>query len=348
MTNDLITISMGSYNGAKYVSETLDSIINQTYINWELIVTDDGSTDNTLEILNGYAKADARIQVIHQENKGPSYARYNGYKLAKGKYFIYLDDDDLWLPDMLLDMMNMWESNGFTTDYVSTSSLKFSTNEDLKNLLKTSDFVYGAPITYDEEKIKYFFAHFNTEKHEPSWTWGCLFKMSFLKSFETIMESKKESLPVHFFDDAYYSTLFITYARSFLFTNKTHILYRVRKSSISHAGNVSLYNRYLMYARNEALFLLKEAGWEEAFETHLLGFMLTLIRTWYMFEKYGKTDSEYEKIMEDLNDFYFNYLPEFTSTHYRKLNEKFSKILCLLYKNNKKLLYFIISKVRNW
>jgi len=348
VNNDLISISMGSYNGSKYVSETLDSIISQTYKNWELIVTDDGSTDNTLEILQGYAKKDSRIQVIHQDNKGPSYARYNGYKLAKGKYFIYSDDDDLWLPDMLQDMMDMWVENDFQTDFISTTHISFSTEEEMESLLQTGAFLYGTPVVYDENRIKYNWAHLDCSEHGPDWGWGCLFKMSFLKSFESIMESKKNVLPVHFFDDAYYSTLFITHAKSFLFTNKAHILYRIRSSSISHTGNISIYNKYLMYARNESLAILRDVGWYEAYQAHLLGFMLTLIRTWYLFEKYGKADAEYPKIMKDMNEFYYMYLPEFKLKHYKKINAKFSQILCLLYRHNKRLLFWIISKVRKW
>ena len=93
---DLISIVVHVYNVAEYLHECIDSIINQTYKNIEIILVDDGSTDNSGEICDEYAKKDNRIIVVHQENKGPNSARKKGIIIAKGNYIGFVDGDD-WI-----------------------------------------------------------------------------------------------------------------------------------------------------------------------------------------------------------------------------------------------------------
>ncbi len=106
----LVSIITPSYNSSKYIAETIESVLNQTYTNWEMIITDDCSTDNTCEIVEIYIKNDSRIKLLHlNENSGAGIARNNSIKVAKGKYIAFLDSDDLWLPYKLerqLDFMN--------------------------------------------------------------------------------------------------------------------------------------------------------------------------------------------------------------------------------------------------
>ncbi len=98
----LVSIVMPTYNHQEYISFAIDSVIKQTYPDWELIVVNDGSTDNTGEISERYAKTEHRIKVIHQGNCGVSCARNNGIHVASGKYIKILDSDD-WLDEMCLE-----------------------------------------------------------------------------------------------------------------------------------------------------------------------------------------------------------------------------------------------------
>lgn len=82
------------YNSEKYVEQCIESILSQTYQDWELILVDDGSKDNSLSILQEYANRDTRIHVIHQENKGPGIARNVGVDYATGDYIVFIDSDD--------------------------------------------------------------------------------------------------------------------------------------------------------------------------------------------------------------------------------------------------------------
>ena len=94
MKNDMISIIIPIYNVEKYLEKCLDSILNQTYKNLEIILIDDGSTDNSPNICNSYCEKDKRIKIIHKNNEGVSSARNKGIELSKGKYIVFIDSDD--------------------------------------------------------------------------------------------------------------------------------------------------------------------------------------------------------------------------------------------------------------
>ncbi len=99
-----ISIIVPVYNVEKYLPECLDSIINQTFTDFECICINDGSPDNSLAILKEYASKDSRIKIINQENKGQSSARNVGMKFSKGKYIAFIDSDD-WISTDYLDIL---------------------------------------------------------------------------------------------------------------------------------------------------------------------------------------------------------------------------------------------------
>ena len=92
--DDLISVIIPVYEVEKYIEKCLDSVINQTYTNLEIILVEDGSKDNSSKICDEYAKKDKRIQVIHKENAGVSSARNTGLDKANGKYIAFIDSDD--------------------------------------------------------------------------------------------------------------------------------------------------------------------------------------------------------------------------------------------------------------
>ena len=87
------------YNTEKLVGRCIDSVIAQTYPNWELILVDDGSTDGSLGVLREYETKDSRIKAIHQDNAGPGLARNKGIENATGDYIVFVDSDDVIKPD---------------------------------------------------------------------------------------------------------------------------------------------------------------------------------------------------------------------------------------------------------
>lgn len=110
MQTPLVSIIIPTYNRAHIIGETLDSVLAQTYTNWECIVVDDGSTDNTIEILAGYCKKDPRFQYHHRPKdrlSGGNAARNFGFELSKGEYVNWFDSDDLMLPNKIEIQLNI-------------------------------------------------------------------------------------------------------------------------------------------------------------------------------------------------------------------------------------------------
>ncbi len=112
MTMPLVSVIMPCYNSQQYVAEALDSVLQQDYPNLEVIVVDDGSTDNSLQILQQYADQNSdRITIIRQANQGPAAARNTGMQAATGKYIAFNDSDDLWLPGKVRAQVNYLENH---------------------------------------------------------------------------------------------------------------------------------------------------------------------------------------------------------------------------------------------
>ena len=110
-TTDKISVIVPIYNVAKYLPTCLNSIINQTYQNLEIILIDDGSTDNSGKIADQYAQKDPRIKVIHQPNQGQSTARNIGIQLAKGDYIGFIDGDDEVKPTFIESLFSAYDQN---------------------------------------------------------------------------------------------------------------------------------------------------------------------------------------------------------------------------------------------
>lgn len=108
MNKPLVSAIIPNYNYANYLREAIDSVLSQTYQNIEVIVVDDGSTDNSREILQDYGE---RIKVIFQKNQGVSPARNNGVKASKGELIAFLDADDFWLPRKIEKQVQKFSSD---------------------------------------------------------------------------------------------------------------------------------------------------------------------------------------------------------------------------------------------
>ncbi|MBT9311113.1 glycosyltransferase family 2 protein [Leptothoe kymatousa] len=110
-SNLLVSVVIPAYNAADYLPEVIQAVIDQSYKHWELLVIDDGSKDNTAEVVNDFCQKDSRVRLISKENGGVSVARNLGAQLAKGDLVAFLDSDDLWLKDKLLVHVNHMAKN---------------------------------------------------------------------------------------------------------------------------------------------------------------------------------------------------------------------------------------------
>lgn len=116
---ELVSIIMPSYNTGRFISETIESVLAQSYSNWELIIVDDCSKDNTDDVVTQYL-VDARIRYIKNEtNSGAAVSRNRALREAKGKWIAFLDSDDLWEPDKLEKQIAFMENNDYHFSYTN-------------------------------------------------------------------------------------------------------------------------------------------------------------------------------------------------------------------------------------
>ena len=113
----LVSIITPCYNAALVISKTIESVIAQTYSNWELLVVDDCSTDNTLQVVEEYIAKDVRVKLLktNKASGSPAEPRNIGIKNARGVFLAFVDSDDVWLPNKLTQTMKRYHGMGLET-----------------------------------------------------------------------------------------------------------------------------------------------------------------------------------------------------------------------------------------
>lgn len=163
----LISIVMPVHNSEKYLTDTISSIQDQTYDNWELLVVDDCSVDNSHKILRNYAYTDSRIKVLRLEkNSGPAQARNKGIENCSGKYLTFIDSDDLWRRDKLEKELRFITENDYLFVYTAYDLIQedgrktrrivpVSTKIDYKELLY-NNIIWTSTVMIDLERMGKF------------------------------------------------------------------------------------------------------------------------------------------------------------------------------------------------
>ena len=135
MAEGLVSIITTLYNSGDYISRTIESVLLQTYTNWEMLITDDCSTDNGPDIVESYAARDPRIRLIRlKENGGPGVSRNMSIQNAKGRYIAFLDSDDTWMPDKLEKQLALMDKTGCGMVY--SSYYTCDENDSITGLVK--------------------------------------------------------------------------------------------------------------------------------------------------------------------------------------------------------------------
>lgn len=122
MIQPLVSIIMPAYNAERFIEKSIESVLNQTYKNWELLIINDDSKDSTQTIIENYLKKDNRIKLYNQENnRGVAEARNKGIKISRGKYIAFLDSDDLWKNNKLQLQIEYMRKNEVYMTYTQYS-----------------------------------------------------------------------------------------------------------------------------------------------------------------------------------------------------------------------------------
>lgn len=162
MVNELVTVIVPVYNTIKYLRECVNSIVNQTYSNLEILLIDDGSTDKSLELCYQFEKKDNRIRVIHKNNEGLGLTRNKGLEFASGKYVCFIDSDDAFRTDHIESLVKAYEDN--ETELVMGSYTKCDRNG---NELKNINLPFCGCINKEDIKNKLMLMMISAEKSSP-------------------------------------------------------------------------------------------------------------------------------------------------------------------------------------
>lgn len=212
-----ISIIVPVYNVEKYLNKCVDSIIKQTFTNWELILVDDGSTDNSGLLCDKFVKKDKRIRVIHKKNGGLSEARNYGIDMSKGNFLIFVDSDDYIDKNMCSILLKKLKENN--ADIVSCNFYKVFDNKILLN----SMFVKGEKIFLKDEILREYFLNLFPDIFA---TWNKIYKKELFVNNEIRFPIGRLHEDIATTYKLYY------YANKIVVINKPLYYYVQRKSSI--------------------------------------------------------------------------------------------------------------------
>lgn len=222
MDGNLITVIVPIYNVSKYINRCIESILAQKYINIEIILIDDGSTDDSGKICDEYAKKDLRIKVIHKENEGVSKTRNYGIDISNGDYITFIDADDYIDENMYFDMMNIQHLNAIPD--IITSGYYYETEAgkifDSSNVCDKKYDVLNSESAFNEIFTGRFGAYI----------WNKLFKKELLDKFKIRFEQK-----IHSGEDLLFVCECIAEAKNIVHCNKNYYHYVKRKDSVTNS-----------------------------------------------------------------------------------------------------------------
>lgn len=260
-----ISIIVPIYNVENYLSRCLDSLLTQEYEDFEVIAINDGSTDNSLTILQEYAEKDHRICIIDKENNGVSSARNDGLSQAKGEYIGFVDPDDWIEPQMYKDMLKIAEEDHI--DIVMCSYIReFGTHS------KEKTFALPERSTYYNDDVhkkimRRLVGPLNEEVANPelldAWgtVWSKLYRAEVIKNNNLQFVDLRE---IGSNEDTLFNIHASYYAKSFVFFNKPYYHYwRANDTSITSKHNPNLVSQFgKLYSKMESFLNEKKLGIE--------------------------------------------------------------------------------------
>jgi glycosyltransferase involved in cell wall biosynthesis len=144
MNNNLVSIITPVYNASKFVGITIESVLKQSYQNWEMILVNDGSKDNSAEVIQKYVDKDSRIILVSQDNAGSAAARNNGIRRANGRYLCLLDADDTWEPNFIEEQLKLLKEKNTQLVYSSHTRIDENGEQILKPFIVPSQVDYNS------------------------------------------------------------------------------------------------------------------------------------------------------------------------------------------------------------
>lgn len=219
MNSVMLSVILPVYNGEKYIKDMLQSIDDQKYEEYELLIINDGSMDSTVEICEQWSEKKENVKLINKCNGGTSSARNDGLKQAKGKYVIFLDQDDTIEPNMFQDLVEQMEAGNMD---ILISSKKFYVEKE-KGKISVKEYTFeDKKITSQQEREQLLF---NLErKNEISTIWNCIYRLDIIKE----QQLKFSETLKHGGEDGLFNYEFVIKAENIMLTSKKYYNYNLR------------------------------------------------------------------------------------------------------------------------
>lgn len=285
---ELISIIVPVYNVDKYISYCIESIRRQSIQNFELILVNDGSKDNSGTICDEYAQIDSRIKVIHKKNGGLGSARNAGIDMATGEFIFFCDSDD-WIGINYLEILYSAIIE-YKADQAVGSFTKVTENE--KICIKHEEGIYD--LSTSEDKIQYCFYKIFGRKH--GWeTWTRLYRTNIIKNNEIRFCEHCDN----FAEDLGYSLVYSLYCSKIVSVNSAEYFYRVRPNSIM-TSNVG---QFKFNAVNE-IFIYFHDKYIKALDGYRIKDILPIFHFLIMFNQYFNIigTTSYPMLKKELNN----------------------------------------------
>ncbi|MGL5764482.1 MAG: glycosyltransferase family 2 protein, partial [Sarcina sp.] len=229
-----VSVIIPLYNAGEFLKECLDSVIRQTLKDLEIIVINDGSKDNSDDIMKSYVKKDKRIRYINRENRGVSATRNEGIKNAIGEYIAFLDADD-WVDKDFYEKLYLKAKEAKADLVIAPHVVEVFEKSTIKNL----------NINYTKDIYLIDLLKGNVE----GFVWNKLYKKNFLENSKIEFPNKDE---LNYGEDQYFTTRVLVYANVVSFIDGTYLHYRYNKSSLVHTYQKNLTeDMEILYQKNK-------------------------------------------------------------------------------------------------
>lgn len=340
MIEEKVSIIMPIYNSEKYVGEAIESVLKQTYKNFELILVDDGSRDNSYNIINDYSKKDDRIKVYKKENGGISSTRNFGILKATGKYIAFIDNDDEYKENLLSDNIVLLEK--YDADIVKFNKTKVSIGDKNKSYT-TSKTDFSIEFLEDNEIWK----NFDKINKFGGTIWNAIYKRSFLEENSIKFdETSRNVIEDHEFNLECYK-----YVKKMVINPQSYYLWNMRTEHSTTGKFIEERFENIKIEGNKLYLFLEE----KQIDTHIPGFWakvkISYLINILLVMNYKNSGFNYRKFTKYLKDLkkYELFKRKCIRTDYRYLKKKetfFRKITIKLFDLKMYGILFFSSKIK--
>lgn len=330
---ETVSIIVPIYNDENYIRSCMNSIINQTYTNVEIILVDDASKDASLEICREYAKKDDRIKVLHNNsNRGLSESREIGYQQATGKWICFIDHDDCMCPDAIECLINYSDEK---TDIIA-GKYKNILNKKFERYIWDENDNPGVLVLEHHVAVDTLGGFGQYEV--PECLWGKIYRRELFEKIEIL--EYKESFSQVYFEDVLLTSALVKACGRMKIVDKYIYIHRVDYNSVSMSPYALEFNLQTARTADIVIARLDEPYARNAYAKVMQNYLLVFSKNWYLVWQYYDKNPALLREMEDMFDEYYNIYKKL------RLKKSFLTDLCISFFHfNKELFCIIVCKI---